>query len=125
MIRRPPRSTRTDTLFPYTTLFRSSPDAALLRHTSYPTYRTAAQQEGVRALLTMPPRGGLMVCMPTGSGKRLPFPLDAPHGASREPASSIAVITRTVALALDRAEEPRGWKVSGRKSKSVSATVQK
>src|SRR3546814_11645844 len=28
MIRRPPRSTRTDTLFPYTTLFRSS--AALL-----------------------------------------------------------------------------------------------
>src|SRR3546814_3213345 len=31
MIRRPPRSTRTDTLFPYTTLFRSSPDAALLR----------------------------------------------------------------------------------------------
>src|SRR3546814_2750819 len=26
MIRRPPRSTRTDTLFPYTTLFRSSKD---------------------------------------------------------------------------------------------------
>src|SRR3546814_8349201 len=37
MIRRPPRSTRTDTLFPYTTLFRSLPggdrqvDAVLLR----------------------------------------------------------------------------------------------
>src|SRR3546814_12885536 len=29
MIRRPPRSTRTDTLFPYTTLFRSSRDAYL------------------------------------------------------------------------------------------------
>src|SRR3546814_4673189 len=28
MIRRPPRSTRTDTLFPYTTLFRSPPLAA-------------------------------------------------------------------------------------------------
>src|SRR3546814_12824778 len=27
MIRRPPRSTRTDTLFPYTTLFRSRQDA--------------------------------------------------------------------------------------------------
>src|SRR3546814_16889255 len=26
MIRRPPRSTRTDTLFPYTTLFRSGPN---------------------------------------------------------------------------------------------------
>src|SRR3546814_14840849 len=29
MIRRPPRSTRTDTLFPYTTLFRSEMDCAL------------------------------------------------------------------------------------------------
>src|SRR3546814_11906736 len=28
MIRRPPRSTRTDTLFPYTTLFRSDPVGA-------------------------------------------------------------------------------------------------
>src|SRR3546814_16680418 len=31
MIRRPPRSTRTDTLFPYTTLFRSAARAAGLR----------------------------------------------------------------------------------------------
>src|SRR3546814_19926109 len=30
MIRRPPRSTRTDTLFPYTTLFRSPPRHAEL-----------------------------------------------------------------------------------------------
>src|SRR3546814_7040283 len=29
MIRRPPRSTRTDTLFPYTTLFRSLAQASL------------------------------------------------------------------------------------------------
>src|SRR3546814_11843597 len=41
MIRRPPRSTRTDTLFPYTTLFRSKPcscqpsaDAMLLQAAS-------------------------------------------------------------------------------------------
>src|SRR3546814_17893398 len=32
MIRRPPRSTRTDTLFPYTTLFRSAQQG--LRHTT-------------------------------------------------------------------------------------------
>src|SRR3546814_1805432 len=37
MIRRPPRSTRTDTLFPYTTLFRSSP--WLSRVTSSPSMR--------------------------------------------------------------------------------------
>src|SRR3546814_4740488 len=30
MIRRPPRSTRTDTLFPYTTLFRSGDTAVIL-----------------------------------------------------------------------------------------------
>src|SRR3546814_18109265 len=33
MMRRPPRSTRTDTLFPYTTLFRSS-DARIAQHPS-------------------------------------------------------------------------------------------
>src|SRR3546814_5471508 len=33
MIRRPPRSTRTDTLFPYTTLFRSpSPNSSMFAH---------------------------------------------------------------------------------------------
>src|SRR3546814_14410924 len=31
MVRRPPRSTRTDTLFPYTTLFRSRPHVWLVR----------------------------------------------------------------------------------------------
>src|SRR3546814_10282053 len=30
MIRRPPRSTRTDTLFPYTTLFRSARDRGFI-----------------------------------------------------------------------------------------------
>src|SRR3546814_12236145 len=34
MIRRPPRSTRTDTLFPYTTLFRSADPNALAKYPS-------------------------------------------------------------------------------------------
>src|SRR3546814_15118161 len=46
MIRRPPRSTRTDTLFPYTTLFRS-----LARHRHQP----AGQRFGQRHLAV--PRG--------------------------------------------------------------------
>src|SRR3546814_20285763 len=46
MIRRPPRSTRTDTLFPYTTLFRSSH----LR-LSAQRARAAWGQRGPRALL--------------------------------------------------------------------------
>src|SRR3546814_8334576 len=36
MIRRPPRSTRTDTLFPYTTLFRSAHHAHLGRRDALP-----------------------------------------------------------------------------------------
>src|SRR3546814_17757022 len=35
MIRRPPRSTRTDTFFPYTTLFRSQGLAAVLDHARF------------------------------------------------------------------------------------------
>src|SRR3546814_12086209 len=40
MIRRPPRSTRTDTLFPYTTLFRSRflPAAAVLAAIGFGSY---------------------------------------------------------------------------------------
>src|SRR3546814_10308580 len=44
MIRRPPRSTRTDTLFPYTTLFRSEP--SLTRTISYRS-ATASEQAAV------------------------------------------------------------------------------
>src|SRR3546814_1578304 len=39
MIRRPPRSTRTDTLFPYTTLFRSILEAVPRRQSLFPAPR--------------------------------------------------------------------------------------
>src|SRR3546814_450775 len=42
MIRRPPRSTRTDTLFPYTTLFRSQLDTGIADAKAY-TDTTATQ----------------------------------------------------------------------------------
>src|SRR3546814_18979765 len=41
MIRRPPRSTRTDTLFPYTTLFRSLVPAADLHHVAAHVFQHA------------------------------------------------------------------------------------
>src|SRR3546814_3159567 len=43
MIRRPPRSTRTDTLFPYTTLFRSLEPLVLERINSFFGYRAVAR----------------------------------------------------------------------------------
>src|SRR3546814_11099255 len=47
MIRRPPRSTRTDTLFPYTTLFRS--DGYELRIASLSEHVRSAPTEGLPA----------------------------------------------------------------------------
>src|SRR3546814_1272551 len=50
MIRRPPRSTRTDTLFPYTTLFRSGAGAPRIKTCAFaqraagPGYHQAAAQ---------------------------------------------------------------------------------
>src|SRR3546814_14265631 len=46
MIRRPPRSTRTDTLFPYTTLFRSDISRASAAHAIGIGHDCAASREG-------------------------------------------------------------------------------
>src|SRR3546814_2428638 len=61
MIRRPPRSTRTDTLFPYTTLFRScSPGSSCARAARSWARRTRATPSPFRwptaASRTVPPR---------------------------------------------------------------------
>src|SRR3546814_6448252 len=53
MIRRPPRSTRTDTLFPYTTLFRSAQRHPQPRSPAAPT---AAQPDYPAQLLSPDPR---------------------------------------------------------------------
>src|SRR3546814_5012100 len=51
MIRRPPRSTRTDTLFPYTTLFRSeSYDSAVGMTQQGPTHILKKVRSAVRNL---------------------------------------------------------------------------
>src|SRR3546814_13424124 len=60
MIRRPPRSTRTDTLFPYTTLFRSAIRNCGKRTMSVrgTSHTTAAQRSGrrvVQAATSRPP----------------------------------------------------------------------
>src|SRR3546814_5940493 len=60
MIRRPPRSTRTDTLFPYTTLFRSMPfrgrrwrqlvrEGGTINRRLYETAVLATLRDGLRA----------------------------------------------------------------------------
>src|SRR3546814_19282064 len=61
MIRRPPKSTRTDTLFPYTTLFRSTDDGR-----GAPRIRSGAGACQSRLLNNALPAG------PTGAGARRP-----------------------------------------------------
>src|SRR3546814_1000700 len=67
MIRRPPRSTRTDTLFPYTTLFRSTaPTQEFFSWLSLPTIispnpfvsglRTLTADEAICSSTSPPPR---------------------------------------------------------------------
>src|SRR3546814_16527059 len=48
MIRRPPRSTRTDTLFPYTTLFRSADERTELAEPQRQPAAVAARAAAVR-----------------------------------------------------------------------------
>src|SRR3546814_9595554 len=55
MIRRPPRSTRTDTLFPYTTLFRSR---RRCRRAISPGGHASENNRGIAARPRPPPRFG-------------------------------------------------------------------
>src|SRR3546814_177213 len=64
MIRRPPRSTRTDTLFPYTTLFRSVFQAAS---------RAEEAKNGVEVEYMIPKEGTLIWF------DNMAIPKDAPH----------------------------------------------
>src|SRR3546814_4174923 len=64
MIRRPPRSTRTDTLFPYTTLFRSQPLAAI--------GAVFIHSRAAPRLLTALPRRALSAAMPDSSRPKRP-----------------------------------------------------
>src|SRR3546814_10337903 len=52
MIRRPPRSTRTDTLFPYTTLFRSNHTPGPWRADPYNDIRTSPDGCKIAAVVT-------------------------------------------------------------------------
>src|SRR3546814_1028564 len=54
MIRRPPRSTRTDTLFPYTTLFRSPPESSRVFAGQFSGGGPACRKPRLRALFPPP-----------------------------------------------------------------------
>src|SRR3546814_2669427 len=55
MIRRPPRSTRTDTLFPYTTLFRSNDRSRERRSARSAADKRSPSRTSLRVLIGMMP----------------------------------------------------------------------
>src|SRR3546814_13985158 len=89
MIRRTPRSTRIDTLFPYTTLFRSGLDAQLFQHAAVAERdraalhapRDAAAGVGCKILRRPERKVALLSRTDDGGGKRV---LAAPPQARRE-----------------------------------------
>src|SRR3546814_13760108 len=87
MIRRPPRSTRTDTLFPYTTLFRSLPD------------EDAAAGRGSRG-------------QRQARGVQRP-PADDPSGPHRAPVGSREPADGGAGLSLDRGTDPEDRRQGG------------
>src|SRR3546814_19807427 len=82
MIRRPPRSTRTDTLFPYTPLFRSSRIAPLLRRPEPRRLRSPAfgrYQGSCRTIYLAAPH---RLSTPQESDRRRTVQQDLSHGQS-------------------------------------------
>src|SRR3546814_12274285 len=97
MIRRPPRSTRTDTLFPYTTLFRSPIPLLDGGHPMFYAYEAAFRRPpGVRAQ-----EFGLKI--------GLVFVLGLMVFATFNDLVRLPVVQRLVAL-FTRSEERRVWK---------------
>src|SRR3546814_13190636 len=96
MIRRPPRSTRTDTLFPYTTLFRSLRDkAVVLGEPSVESFR------GVRAqFIVVPEFGGPRLGDADCRVRRAGAGLDA--GALQHGAQDLAFLDDGLAELVDR-----------------------
>src|SRR3546814_2926700 len=85
MIRRPPRSTRTDTLFPYTTLFRSAQYARSALRAPRPTCRAQAAAENAG-----PDRGRSL-----GPSPKRPVAPTHAAGRSEEHTSELQSLMRT------------------------------
>src|SRR3546814_8805449 len=70
MIRRPPRSTRTDTLFPYTTLFRSHDLVFGPSDRPAPLVAFVAALQHLLAILVPIVTPGLLICQALGVSSR-------------------------------------------------------
>src|SRR3546814_9224673 len=89
MIRRPPRSTRTDTLFPYTTLFRSDPENGVRNLGLYRLQRHDKRTIGMHWQIHKDSRNHYQVA--ARKGERLPVAI---AGRSEEHTSELQSLMR-------------------------------
>src|SRR3546814_7306974 len=116
MIRRPPRSTRTDTLFPYTTLFRSDLDGTFAWPVpSYQHSQIEGQLAGLAALFNAPLTiGELRVDVAIAFGVNDEFEgSNAQRLAAALVAAERAIRTRSLwTKYTSRQKEDAGWQLS-------------
>src|SRR3546814_16738647 len=117
MIRRPPRSNRTDTLFPYTTLFRSRHQGAVARYAAAKTWDEDAltgliEAAGGKALLLVldgvqdPPNLGACLrraAAPGATPSAIPQPKAVQDNAHvRKPSAGAGDSARRVSVTLHK-----------------------
>src|SRR3546814_13583879 len=118
MIRRPPRSTLTDPLFPYTTLFRSPGNCTL----SFPTQRGILRMTlrilcHARACMSV----GLLVALTAcATGGQVSTP--APDHAARTTTDAVVVAAHTLAVDAGTAGLRRGDREGGGEGRSGSVS---
>src|SRR3546814_18445240 len=125
MIRRPPRSTRTDTRFPYTTLFRSYPE--LRRAEALVTETLKLEERRFRETLVRGLRLLDEELDKIGGAKILPgevafrlydtygFPLDLTQDALRPKGIQVEQAGLDTAMERQRADARKAWSGCGQK----------
>src|SRR3546814_19487160 len=114
MIRRPPRSTRTDTLFPYTTLVRSLKTLTPCDSCDLPASTTDIEETAFRRLLDIGAK--LPVLTPTLQRLMMKTRFD---GRRRGPAPAIFPSDRTIRFEEMEYELPRAAGLAALDRKSV------
>src|SRR3546814_9344088 len=94
MIRRPPRSTRTDTLLPYTTLFLSSRNRVQRRITRLSPHPCCLRRQGIHARVHPTEPCGAMQLRP-GGGVDPPRVREESWNRSEEHTSELQSLMRT------------------------------
>src|SRR3546814_7308013 len=112
MIRRPPRSTRTDTLFPYTTLFRS-----LLATITIDQNATVAFRECKRRV----------ECKSTNTGPKIPMNMCRANQRSEEHTSELHSLMRIsyAVFCLKKKNTTQTYRIRKQQTNTMSTQIHK